>query len=384
MSAATILFIDIVGFSKRPTAEQREVIDSLNSEIVCDIRFLLNPPAGSPDLIALPTGDGVALSFLHSNGRTWDRQTILRLILRVLEWGGQSGKSVVTKLRIGVHVGPVEMITDINGRTNVCGDTINYAQRVMDSANPGQALFSDAAFREYVGQEASCCEVQYESRTLKIDFKGPIDVQVKHGLQIAVYKLLIDPTPPYWSNDDPVSKDIMLVSLTRLPKEIVGDFSERLAAASEIAFIQITGDRFLAKLKEGAVKLSPQLSRFWVFMPDPKSYGSLTLSTAQKAAAAVSECGEAWKDTLKGLKSTHPRTDLKLGFFHEPPYLGASYVDWERPGGVIHVSPYVWGIEAPYCPGYDMRWVSRRPSRVYETYVKGLRHLNATTENALF
>jgi len=83
------------------------------------------------------------------------------------------------------------------------------------------------------------------------------------------------------------------------------------------------------------------------------------------------------------LKTQFPNADFKLGLFKEPPYFGASFIDWERPNGKIHVSPYVWNIAAPNCPGYDLLWVGKKPSAIYETYVEGLQYLHRNTENEL-
>ena len=44
MSAATILFADIVRFSDRPSAEQRRLVDSLADEVIYRLRALLTPP----------------------------------------------------------------------------------------------------------------------------------------------------------------------------------------------------------------------------------------------------------------------------------------------------------------------------------------------------
>ncbi len=86
MSAATILFTDIVSFSKKSTAEQKRLVEFLTSEVVHELRTLLNPPLETSGIIALPTGDGLALAFLHRPNQPWDRDTIFRLILRLHQW----------------------------------------------------------------------------------------------------------------------------------------------------------------------------------------------------------------------------------------------------------------------------------------------------------
>jgi hypothetical protein len=50
------------------------------------------------------------------------------------------------QVRIGLHMGPVRVIPDINERTNVIGDGINVAQRIMDFAQSNQVLVSRAYY----------------------------------------------------------------------------------------------------------------------------------------------------------------------------------------------------------------------------------------------
>jgi len=386
MPAATILFSDIVAFSTKPTAEQKRLVEALMSEVRDGLH--LRPPVSylnkKPEILALPTGDGCALAFLHSPTQCWNRATILSLILRLHRWAYKnSTANSSVSLRIGVHVGAAEIILDVNGNPNICGDTINYSQRVMDAASPRQTLFSDAAFREYFGIESPKCITPPFSNKLKAEFCGPIEVYAKHNLQILVYKLVLKPTQPYCSNDDPIAKHLMLVTLTPLPKEIVGTFSEQITRATHIAFIQLTGDRFLANFENGKIKFSNALRRFWVFMPDPMVYAKLKLTKPQASAQLVKKCVQKWEKLFAVLNTQFPSRDFKLGLFKEPPYFGASFIDWERPGGKIHVSPYIWNIAAPKCPGYDMVWIGKKPSEIYDAYVDGLRYIEKKTTNLL-
>ncbi|MBF0528217.1 MAG: hypothetical protein HQK55_02880 [Deltaproteobacteria bacterium] len=379
MSAATILFTDIVSFSKKPTAEQLRLVEALTSEVIHELRTLLIPPLDTPSIIALPTGDGLALAFLHRPNQPWNRTTVLSVILRMHKWAYAQSSSQVA-LRVGVHAGAVEFFTDINGKVNICGDTINYTQRVMDSAGPCQTLFSEIAFRQYIGNESVYPPL---FNNLNAEFKGPIEVYAKHDLQIPVYKLTFDPAEPYCSNDDPVAKHLMLVTLTPLPKEIDDSFSKKINQATKIAFILLTGDMFITKVNESKINFSEQLKRFWVFMPDPEIYDNLHLTQPQATPQSVKECVHKWQEFFITLKSKFPCADLKLGLFKEPPYFGASFIDWERSGGKIHVSPYIWNVTEPNCPGYDLLWVGKNPSVVYESYSDGLQYLHQKTDNEL-
>ena len=205
MPAATIMFLDIVGFSRNPNSRQRELVDSLTSEVTSGLSSLINPPLETPHVVAMPTGDGMALAFLHQPNQPWDISTIMSLIYRVEGWA----KDRSVNLRIGVHAGEVEFITDINNKTNIVGDTINYAQRVMDAANPKQVLFSDVAFRQYIGSNPPSYSGPPYSPGCKAIFEGPYDVQAKHGMRMLVYKMTLDPAKEWLSNEDPASKNFI-------------------------------------------------------------------------------------------------------------------------------------------------------------------------------
>ena len=379
MSAATILFTDIVGFSRKPTLEQRRFVESLTARVSREL-----PTLDTPALVALPTGDGLALGFLHEANPPWDRSTLFRVILNLHRWAeDESSPGNRVSLRVGLHVGAVEFITDINGRVNICGDTINYAQRVMDAASPRQTLLSEAAFREYVGAETTVLNTDPFSANLSAYVRGPIEVYAKHGLHMLVYKMTLQPAQSYWANEDPVAKHLMLVKLTPLPKEVVGSFSDRIEQSTQIAFVQLTGDRFIANFEDSKIRLSEELKRFWVFMPDPRIYASLHLTEPQAMPQLVEECAGKWRELLAGVQAQYPNADVRLGLFKEPPYFGASFIDWERPGGRIHVSPYIWNLAAVDCPGYDLEWLGTKPSTVYEAYVEGLQYLRRSTDNSL-
>jgi len=51
-------------------------------------------------------------------------------------------KSLPVQVRVGINLGPVRLVKDINGQPNIIGDGINVAQRVMSFAEPGQILVS--------------------------------------------------------------------------------------------------------------------------------------------------------------------------------------------------------------------------------------------------
>jgi len=121
----SVLFIDIVGYSKRTVAEQLELKHACND-------LLANALGGSSghDCVLLDTGDGAAVTFLGAP------ENALFVALRTRDSAGD------LSLRMGVNLGPVRLVIDLNGNENVVGDGINVAQRVMGFCEPGELLVS--------------------------------------------------------------------------------------------------------------------------------------------------------------------------------------------------------------------------------------------------
>ncbi len=280
-------------------------------------------------------------------------------------------------------MGQVEIINDIADKTNICGHTINQTQRVMAAANPRQTLFSEVAFRHYVGVENPEYSGPPFTGETKAIFVGPFDVLTKHEERFIVRSVILEPEQPGWNNAPPATKDIMLVSLTKLPKEIVGSFSERILSAHDCAFIQLTGERFLDSYDAGDIRFGPDFKSLSVYMPDPEVYGAMKLDDGRDAADLVKDCIERWKVLFGVLSKEYVQASLKLGMFEQIPYLGASFLDWKEPKGKIHVSAYIWGTEAKDCPGYDIKWIGQSQPSIYEAYVRGLDYLDRKTINIL-
>ena len=135
----SVLFVDIVEYSKKPVAEQLELKQAFN-------RLLANALEQVPqrDRIILDTGDGAAVTFMG------DPEDALFASVAVRDHAG------IVPVRLGVNLGPVRLVKDINDQVNIIGDGINVAQRVMSFARPGQLLVS-RSFYEVV----SCLSRDY-------------------------------------------------------------------------------------------------------------------------------------------------------------------------------------------------------------------------------
>ena len=133
----SVLFLDIVEYSKRSVAEQMTLKQRFNALLG---QVLQNVAVN--DRIVLDTGDGAAISFLGNPEDT----LFAAMSLRDAIAAESASNPPFLAIRIGINLGPVRLIKDLNGQLNIIGDGINVAQRVMSFAQPGQILVSRSYF----------------------------------------------------------------------------------------------------------------------------------------------------------------------------------------------------------------------------------------------
>ncbi len=154
-----ILFLDLVGYSARPVDDQVLIKKRLNLLLKRILRGV--PPEHR---LAIDTGDGAAVCFLGEPLPALQSALLLRELL-----GQRYGPSL--SLRIGLHLGPVRVVPDVNGRLNVVGDGINAAQRIMDFAKPNQVLVS-RALRDAVAHAGLPPHCELREVGLQVDKHG--------------------------------------------------------------------------------------------------------------------------------------------------------------------------------------------------------------------
>ena len=148
----SVVFADIVGYSKKSVSEQIALKDrftSLLAESLKDIAL--------EQRIILDTGDGAAMSFLgdpedalfvtmHMRDFLQRAYASLSLPENSAQEDIDIGPQGALSVRIGINLGPVKLLRDINGHPNIVGDGINVAQRIMTFARPGQIVVSRSYF----------------------------------------------------------------------------------------------------------------------------------------------------------------------------------------------------------------------------------------------
>src|SRR5712664_3096255 len=219
----SVLFLDIVDYSLRSVAEQialKERFNAVLSEAIAGV--------ATDDRIILDTGDGAAMS-LRDAVANQDVSSPPRL-----------------QIRVGVNLGPVRLVKDINGQPNIIGDGINVAQRVMSFAEPGQILVS----RSYYDVMARLSEdygklFHYEGA--KTD---------KHVREHEVYAISSSPSNLRRTVPLPAPKQTLRLPSLRLPKlpklslrSLPGAraVNSKLFVAAPLAFTLIVGTGVIAR-----------------------------------------------------------------------------------------------------------------------------------------
>lgn len=167
---ASVLFTDIVGFSRNSLEKQGMLLDHLQQIVKGTTEYQNAEKCGG--LIKLPTGDGMALVFFH------DPVAPVRCAIEI--------QNVLKAhpglpLRTGIHTGPIYRLSDIKDNINVVGGGINIAQRVMDCGDAGHILVSRAV-----------ADVLEELDEWPPCVKDLGFVEVKHGLRIQIANITRD------------------------------------------------------------------------------------------------------------------------------------------------------------------------------------------------
>jgi TolB-like protein/Flp pilus assembly protein TadD len=162
-----VLFIDIVGYSKLLISEQSEQLQKLKEIVWATDQFRQAQAEGK--LLRLPTGDGGALVF---------RNNVEAPVMCAMAISKELKRHPEIHVRMGIHSGPVNEITDLNAQANIAGAGINFAQRVMDCGDAGHILVS-----RHVAEDLE----HYPRWKPYLHDLG--ECEVKHGVRLGVVNL---------------------------------------------------------------------------------------------------------------------------------------------------------------------------------------------------
>ena len=174
----------MVGYTKQPVNKQIEIKKQFN-RLVSDCLEAM----GEGDRIILDTGDGAAIGFMQ---HPEDALEVAMQFRQTVMANGHMDYPDL-KVRIGIHLGPINVAKDMNGRSNMVGDGINDAQRVMSFAGIDQ-IFISRSYYDFVSRLSD----EYANL---FHYRGAL--KDKHDREHPVYELVRHHKP---SNRGPLSR----------------------------------------------------------------------------------------------------------------------------------------------------------------------------------
>ena len=170
-TSATVLFLDVVGYTKQPVNKQLKVKKQFNQLLSECLEAV-----GEGERIILDTGDGAAVGFLqHPEDALEAAMQFRKTVL-----SNQHKDYPDLNVRIGIHLGPISIVKDVNGQSNMVGDGINDAQRVMSFAGSGQ-IYISRPYYDFVSRLSDEYADLFVYRGSQKD---------KHGREHQVYELV--------------------------------------------------------------------------------------------------------------------------------------------------------------------------------------------------
>ena len=133
----SVVFMDIAAYSSQSVELQMRWKQRFNGYLTEAIQDV-----PESERVILDTGDGAAICFLGAPEAAMFAALHLCRSFVVDERDQQPG----LRVRIGINLGPVKLVKDINGAMNAIGDGMNAGQRVMSFAAVNQILVSQSFF----------------------------------------------------------------------------------------------------------------------------------------------------------------------------------------------------------------------------------------------
>ncbi len=166
----TVVFTDIVKYSSQSVELQMKWKARFNTYVAAAIRDV-----PEDERVILDTGDGAAICFLGApEAAMFAALEMWQSFIR-----DEKEQQPGLRVRIGINLGPIKLVKDINGSLNAIGDGMNAGQRVMSFAGENQILVSQSFF-EVVSRVSDDYKALFKLKGVETD---------KHVREHTVYSL---------------------------------------------------------------------------------------------------------------------------------------------------------------------------------------------------
>jgi class 3 adenylate cyclase/regulator of sirC expression with transglutaminase-like and TPR domain len=167
----SVVFMDIALYSSQSVELQMKWKQRFNGYLAEAIQDV-----PESERVILDTGDGAAVCFLGAPEAAMFAALQLCRCFIVDEREQPPG----LRVRLGINLGPVKLVRDINGALNAIGDGINAGQRIMSFASANQILVSQSFF-EVVSRLSDDYKLLFQLKGIETD---------KHVREYTVYHLV--------------------------------------------------------------------------------------------------------------------------------------------------------------------------------------------------
>jgi hypothetical protein len=325
--ACSVLFLDLVGYSERPIAEQLRAKQWLNCATLAAVRHL-----EVSDRIILDTGDGVAVNFLDNPEYALIVGLELTSSLGNIDLDGNP-----IQARIGINLGPIRLVQDVNGQTNMIGDGINAAQRVMSFAPPGQIVVSRSYHQLLVRTSGHYARLfAYEGS--RVD---------KHSRKHEIYKLVVSPDELLEYRGEPGSLLPAGASALAIPRHSALNaataasswaWSRRLGSAAALAATFLLGLTISSYTGDRFAQPHADVASISVLIPDAHA----SRAELPVPAAARGPAGSAHKASSRNRRLQTAARSLAAPSSPLQPTDAASAVSRDRTA-MLHLAVSPWG-----------------------------------------
>src|SRR5579862_2407414 len=294
----SVLFMDIVKYSSESVDMQVKWKTRFNAYLGEAIRDV---PEG--ERVILDTGDGAAVCFLGAP----EAAMFAALHLWQDFVRDQEEQKPGLKVRIGVNLGPVKLVKDLNGSLNAIGDGINAGQRIMSFAPENQILVSQS-FYEVVSR-------------LSDDYKGLFTLRGvekdKHVREHTVYSLMPPGSEKWHAAAAAESQPPAASTLSSEPRTVVKESKAPIENRPQKRSL-------VPLLLGGAVVVAAGAAGIWYFAGP----GAKTASTPSEVAAVSVPAAPTMHDVTpaapvdippsKAVPESPPKTETKASVPSSP------------------------------------------------------------------
>ncbi len=365
MKSYIIIYLDLVGYSKNNEPIQISLFKKFQKQI----HHILYDEIIHNKSILIPTGDGMIIG-LEDN--MTDSYTLsLELVTDIIDWTKKND----VEIRSAIHVGEVNVLTDINRNKNIVGNTINDASRMLSGADDGSIIISKTFYNKYLRKGEVTIGNKYDIDDIfsyiLVDEDNVID---KHSFEHFVYNVLI------YKNDIEYG-----IGSKILNKFFTSIYSKDYPKKDNLQ------KRFINK-----VKSSESLTLFGLYHPStPMILQNIEINEFRNIEINIYYAGDNLKDTIEDFfSSSTDKLDFTnkersqfevLKWFQEHPYskniklkifeynkfypFGFSMIDNGIKGkGFIHMSNYVPNVVPEDTPYIEVEWKTNSMPPIYKFY----------------